>query len=91
MNKPTSAHSLPITDLKGRNMLVDVMLVYPVGGLQNEAKDNPFYLSVTSVVYLNHDITKFISKPGFKELENEAERILVNEGLITVYNQKAEL
>ena len=71
------------------------MWQYPVGGLSNQAVDNPFYFSVVRVVYLVNDIKKdvtaFISKIGFKELENEAVEKLVSEGLITVYNQKSEL
>lgn len=94
MTKPTSIKSLPITDWYGRNLLVDVMWQYPVGGLQNVAPDNPFYFNVVRVVYVVNNIqkeaTKLISKLGFKELEGEAEKKLVSEGIITVYNHKPE-
>lgn len=92
MKTRTSIQSLPITDRRGRNMLVDAMWQYPVGGLMNEAKDNPFYFSVTRVVYVMKnrmkDVTGFITKPGFKELENEAVEQLVKEGIIYVYRKK---
>lgn len=94
MSKRTSIQSLPITDWYGRALMVDVMWVYPVGGLSNQAPDNPFYVYVTRVVYvvngLQKEVTKFISKIGFKELEDEAVEKLVNEGVITSYNHKPE-
>jgi hypothetical protein len=81
-----NSRTLKVIDYKNRELTVTVSWLLPVGGLLNREIDNPFLFWLEKASYKGKPITNRLSKWGIRWLEDEALRILIDEGAITSIN-----
>jgi hypothetical protein len=81
-----NSRTITIKDYKGREITATVSWLLPVGGLLNREIDNPFLFWLEEATLKGRPITKRLTKWGIEWLEDEALRVLIDEGVITSTN-----